>query len=400
MTRAKSMLYVSGRYSLHEKDDSSLELSLYERIKKKIFSQREKAEDENKSSDIPGDKILVNGSLFGLLLPSVVDVYEKDALRSKELIALDEMNLITRDEADNIIKETQTKNTSVKMRLQDFANAASPLYETAQVITTPVIPQNRASPTSSALHNLFYNERDTQQYAIIPMIHDEAMLQKIKNAVDCVDEILAQYADLSESQVSDEEFYDALTGVTGNDKRVFTAADFGAIAHAASESVITGAKMIIPPQIDSLLTPAQSKKVIQSALAFAECFSKTQLGEAARRAVKSGWFKTEYGFRTRIAHPDDCGFFIDGIIDLLFEESESNNCVTIVDFKTDKIIAPEKHIPQLACYYRAATAIRKKTARVWIYYLRTGEACDVTDAVRLTDKMFDSHIAHIDEVLV
>jgi ATP-dependent helicase/nuclease subunit A len=246
------------------------------------------------------------------------------------------------------------------------------------------------------------------------MIHDIAMLQEIKNAVDDVDEILAQYTDLSESQVSDEEFYDALTGLTGKDKRVFTAADFGTIAHAASESVIADKKMIIPPQIDSLLTPAQSKKVIQSALILAECFSKTQLGEAARKAVKSGWFKTEYGFRTRIAHPDGTGFFIDGIIDLLFEEpvahaaknlqydlfeSTGNNCVTIVDFKTDKIIAPEKHIPQLACYYRAATAIRKKPARIWIYYLRTGEACDVTDAVRLTDKMFDSRIAHIDEVL-
>jgi ATP-dependent exoDNAse (exonuclease V) beta subunit len=74
--------------------------------------------------------------------------------------------------------------------------------------------------------------------------------------------------------------------------------------------------------------------------------------------------------------------FIDGVIDLIFEDERG---VTVVDFKTDKDAHPSHHIPQLTCYYRAASALRKKNVRVMLFYLRTGKIIDVTKAIEKID---------------
>ena len=68
-----------------------------------------------------------------------------------------------------------------------------------------------------------------------------------------------------------------------------------------------------------------------------------------------------------------------GQIDLLFEEAGE---VVVVDFKTDRIEKPEDHYGQLAAYYQAALDIFGKPASVWLFYLRSGRALDVTAAVK------------------
>ncbi|WP_162505122.1 hypothetical protein, partial [Treponema endosymbiont of Eucomonympha sp.] len=52
-----------------------------------------------------------------------------------------------------------------------------------------------------------------------------------------------------------------------------------------------------------------------------------------------------------------------------------------VDFKTDARENPAEHAAQLACYARAASALQGKPCRAYLYYLRTGHAVDMTDAV-------------------
>jgi len=76
-------------------------------------------------------------------------------------------------------------------------------------------------------------------------------------------------------------------------------------------------------------------------------------------------------------------FFINGVIDLVFEDAKT---VYVVDFKTDSSEVPKEHIPQMACYYRAASDLfavpSSKNCRIWLYYLRSGHAVEVTKKAR------------------
>jgi ATP-dependent helicase/nuclease subunit A len=67
-----------------------------------------------------------------------------------------------------------------------------------------------------------------------------------------------------------------------------------------------------------------------------------------------------------------------GQIDLLFM---AENEVVVVDFKTDRIENPADHYGQLAAYYRAAGDIFGKPASVWLFYLRSGSAVNVTHEI-------------------
>jgi ATP-dependent helicase/nuclease subunit A len=52
----------------------------------------------------------------------------------------------------------------------------------------------------------------------------------------------------------------------------------------------------------------------------------------------------------------------------------------VLDFKTDSRENPDEHTVQLACYYRAAHDLfpPQKNCRIWLYYLRTGHAVEMT----------------------
>jgi ATP-dependent helicase/nuclease subunit A len=66
-------------------------------------------------------------------------------------------------------------------------------------------------------------------------------------------------------------------------------------------------------------------------------------------------------------------------MDLLFEDDDE---VTVVDFKTDKAENPEDHYGQLAAYCQAAGDIFNKPASVWLFYLRSGRAVNITEEVK------------------
>jgi ATP-dependent helicase/nuclease subunit A len=66
---------------------------------------------------------------------------------------------------------------------------------------------------------------------------------------------------------------------------------------------------------------------------------------------------------------------VQGVIDLLFE---SAGVMQVVDFKTDKTEEPEHHLGQMAVYRRAVSDIFGKPARAWIFYLRSGNARELT----------------------
>ena len=54
----------------------------------------------------------------------------------------------------------------------------------------------------------------------------------------------------------------------------------------------------------------------------------------------------------------------------------------MIDFKTDKAENPEDHYGQLAAYYRAVGDIFGKPVSLWLYYLRSGSAVNITEEVK------------------
>jgi ATP-dependent exoDNAse (exonuclease V) beta subunit len=62
------------------------------------------------------------------------------------------------------------------------------------------------------------------------------------------------------------------------------------------------------------------------------------------------------------------------VVDLVFE---AEGRVFVVDFKTDRVEAPEAHRAQLAAYADAARDLWGKPCAAWLSYLRTGHAVEL-----------------------
>jgi ATP-dependent helicase/nuclease subunit A len=96
--------------------------------------------------------------------------------------------------------------------------------------------------------------------------------------------------------------------------------------------------------------------------------------------------ENEFPFRSILKSNEGKEIFINGAIDLFFEDK---NFIHVVDFKTDSNEVPDGHIAQLACYFHAVSSLfalpAKKECRVWLYYLRTGHAVEATKSVKNFD---------------
>jgi hypothetical protein len=159
------------------------------------------------------------------------------------------------------------------------------------------------------------------------------------------------------------------------DPRAFTPADFGTIAHGCVEALMTGAVPALPAGLGGRLVPAEGDALLAAGVELAKAFLDSPLGRIAQNAQAR---KSEYPFRSLYGDT-----FINGTIDLLFEDDRA---VHVVDFKTDSEENPGEHTAQMAFYYRAATDLfgkpHNKECLVWLYYLRTGHAVEMTAAAR------------------
>jgi hypothetical protein len=87
------------------------------------------------------------------------------------------------------------------------------------------------------------------------------------------------------------------------------------------------------------------------------------------------------------AAPELFGDFVGGasetVVFLSFRQDKDG--YHVVDFKTDSIETPGIHVAQMACYFQAVRSLyalpEKKECRVWLYYLRTGHAVEMTERV-------------------
>jgi ATP-dependent helicase/nuclease subunit A len=155
------------------------------------------------------------------------------------------------------------------------------------------------------------------------------------------------------------------------EKAGLDAADFGSIVHAFLEDRLNKRHPLIPPRIFAQMKEEGHASVQEEALKMADCFLASSLGQKSAAAPCR---ESEFPLVTAV-NAGDKTVPVTGQIDLLFEE---NDAVWVVDFKTDRLENPRRHYGQLAVYSRAVSDIFSKPVRAWIYYLRSGNAVEVS----------------------
>ncbi|MDR3335912.1 MAG: UvrD-helicase domain-containing protein [Treponema sp.] len=154
------------------------------------------------------------------------------------------------------------------------------------------------------------------------------------------------------------------------------AADFGVLVHTFLEERLNGRQPRVPPKFHARLSGRRFNILQEKAEAMAGGFINSDLGRLCANAI---WRETEFPILT-VPDCEDGRTVISGQIDLLFEVAERNRSVIyVVDFKTDRIEAPDHHLAQLAIYERAASDIFGRPVRSWLFYLRSGRAVELSE---------------------
>ncbi|GHU81752.1 ATPase AAA [Spirochaetia bacterium] len=351
MTRAEKELYISGSFSLGEDNADAISVRLQRAIEEKKLKQ-DKKDDAEGTVRIPGDAILDNDTFFGLLLPAVaarIGASGEGALPS--FFTLEAIPIYTEDHIKNREGRGAVYSNDRK-GLARFLAKAAPFYGTAEPITTQEIARNHRTPSSLGGETGSAGPADPG-FQASPGYCGEGGADIFKK----VDAILGRFAEKGET---------------------FTPADFGTIAHGCVEALLKGVPPLIPPRLGGHLSLTEADALLAAGQELARRFLESPLGKAARGASLR---KSEYPFRSLVKESGggELFFFINGTIDLLFEEGDT---VHVADFKTDSREDPAEHLAQMACYYRAASELRAKPCRVWLYYLRTGHAVEMTEAAK------------------
>jgi ATP-dependent helicase/nuclease subunit A len=247
---------------------------------------------------------------------------------------------------------------------------AAPFYHKAQILSPPKTETQRRAPTSY---------RDAAPAGISFTVDKDRSGKDAADIFIKVDHILTLYEERSKINDNAKETEES-----------FTPADFGTIAHACAEALLNNKTPSIPPDKGGRLTPREAENVLNGGIELAKRFLESPLGMAAQN-TNADLRKSEYRFRSLYGITGSAvqsgsavqQIFINGTIDLLFEDNES---VWVVDFKTDSRENPAEHVPQMAFYYRAAMDLlgraHGKDCRLFLYYLRTGHAVEMTEAAR------------------
>ncbi|MCL2412340.1 MAG: PD-(D/E)XK nuclease family protein, partial [Treponema sp.] len=146
------------------------------------------------------------------------------------------------------------------------------------------------------------------------------------------------------------------------------------------EALLKKQEPVLPSNIAALTNSSELTILIDCAKELAVRFVNSPLGKIAKNAALC---ENEFSFRSLVKNNDGKHFFINGTIDLFFEDK---GCIHIVDFKTDNKETPGEHTAQMACYYNAVSDLfaipENKTCRIWLYYLRTGHAVEMTERAK------------------
>ena len=156
----------------------------------------------------------------------------------------------------------------------------------------------------------------------------------------------------------------------------FSFANFGTIAHAYLESVISGKKPEEHYSVKEFIGLENKTEKIQEIKKICEemknAFENSDLGKRAKNSTKHF---AELSFRSKLSSK-----IVKGVVDLIFEDSDGT--FTVVDYKTNQTVVPEIYYAQLKCYKDAVCQIfgkSKNEVKCVLYYLRYAKAVDITE---------------------
>jgi len=364
MTRAEEKLFLTGVLNLTDDSDTE-DFSL--RIK--YYAEKKINDKENKKKIyIEGDTIINNDTLFGILLPSIASHIPAEGLKNNGIFFnIEAIPSYTNEYTAG--RETNKKEPENNQKgLNEYISNAEIYYTEANIINTPVLNDNHITPVS------LYREEDKADsetsYAAFLSINKEFSGDDSSDIFSKVDSLLSRIPAQNSADSSS----------SGETSRVkFNSGSFGTIAHICVESLLNKEETVIPSNISCLLKPAELSSFIEAGNEIAKRFLLSPLGKIAESAALR---ENEFSFRS-IIKKDKKEVFINGVIDLIFDDKD---CIHVVDFKTDSKEIPSEHTAQMACYYHAVLDIfavpSKKQCRIWLYYLRTGHAVEMTERVK------------------
>jgi len=376
MTRAENELFLSGclgiskTLGLENKEENPDTKNFSQNLKRYIDIKTEKAAEKN---NIEGDTILDGNTFFGLCLPAFGANLAEAANGGNPFFNIEKIPAYSEQQ----IHETEksgSRFSNDQNGLNAFLELAEPFYENAVGIETPLVPKKHYTPTSlqgapapgGIGGGAAYSGGD---------IHwtDKKSAYSGEGAADIfgnIDTLIERYAKQD-----------------GKDNEKFNYGSFGTIAHICIEALLSSQELIIPTHLTDLISPRDADAVLSAGKELALRFARSPLGIIAKESEN---VKNEFPFRS-LLYPGEKELFINGTIDLLFEDQET---VYVIDFKTDNQEIPWEHLPQMACYYKAASDLfavpGNKKCGTWLYYLRTGHAIDVT--ARVKDYNFENYL--------
>jgi ATP-dependent helicase/nuclease subunit A len=366
MTRAENELFLSGcldisrTLGMENRDENSVAENFSLNLKRYIDKKVEKAAGKN---NIKGDTILEGNTFFGLCLPAFGAHLPAAENGGDPFFHIEKIPVYSEQQIHEAEK-SGSRFPNDQTGLNTFLELAEPFYKNAVSIETPNVPKRHYTPTS--LQCAPVQGGDTHWT-------DKKNAYSGENAADLfgtVDNLIERYAKQN---------------VKAND--TFNYGSFGTIAHICIEALLSNQEIKIPAHLTDLISSRDANVILSAGTELAQRFARSPLGIVARRSEK---LKNEFQFRS-LLYVDGKEFFINGTIDLLFEDAET---VYVVDFKTDNQELPGEHIAQMACYYKAASDLfavpANKKCGTWLYYLRTGHAVDVTMRAKSFD--FGNHL--------
>jgi len=356
MTRAEEKLFITGILNLTD-DSQTEDFSI---IIKNYIEKKYNDKEHKKKIYIEGDAIIHNDTLLGILLPAISSYIPADGLSGKaSFFNIEEIHSYTSEFIKSGEKNEKEPENNQE-GLNNYINSVKCYYSDANIISTPVLHDNHITPVS------LYREEDksgseTSSIAFLS-INNEYSGGNSFDIFDKVDSLLSRYS-------QDDE----------KNSAKFNSGSFGTIAHICVESLLNKEEAVIPSNISCLLKPAELSVFIEAGNEIGRRFLLSPLGKIAKAAELR---ENEFSFRS-IMVKDKKEVFINGVIDLIFDDKD---CIHVVDFKTDSKEIPSEHTAQMTCYYHAVSDIfavpSKKQCRIWLYYLRTGHAVEVTDKAK------------------
>ena len=351
LTRAIDELYITnGKYKLNSNADDSY---------------------------CPGSERQLD-SIYHTLEPSI-NYFEGDTFEGIKFYDTEDIPPYTLEETE--ASNDRPNTVRAKATFID-AVEKSAVYDNAEVIITEAVPNKYASP--SQLHK----------------VDDESTFFERQTASHTGNLSSAEVSSANGDTVSPLEAYIAKPGTPYpeiNDIVIasipkkngkpdpkaeprFSFSNFGTIAHAYMEAVVTGEPAAYSNRdIVGLENNTKHLKTLVSICE--EMQQKLRDSDLGKAAINATWHKAEYPFRSRIGSK-----IIKGIIDLVFQNPDGS--YTIVDYKTNQTIAPDLYYNQLACYRQATAAMLNVPAseiKCVLYYLRFGKAVDITTECSAVD---------------